>query len=69
MKRRIRTMEEVIKAGSLLTVPEAAQALGVTEMTVRTWAKKGELPSVRLAWLRFDPLEVKALIDCSRRAG
>jgi excisionase family DNA binding protein len=49
----------------LLTVAETAARLGLSEQTIRVWAKSGKLPVIRLSSrsLRFDPVVVQALID------
>ena len=67
-KRKVRTLEEVIKQGSLCTVPEVAQALMISQPSVYALAKNGKLPCIKLGELaiRFDPKEVQALIDGSR---
>ncbi|MBF6589098.1 MAG: helix-turn-helix domain-containing protein [Ktedonobacterales bacterium] len=42
-------MSEGPSSARLLTVPEVALQLGVTEETVRRWLRAGDLPGVRLA--------------------
>jgi excisionase family DNA binding protein len=52
---------------SLLTIDEAAQALGVSSWTVRRRVQAGEIPAVKLgehrnAPIRIDPRELSAWV-------
>lgn len=51
-----------------MTVGEAAEAIGVSEDTVRRWADVGLLPGYRLpsGHRRFDALEVRRFRDALR---
>ena len=71
MKRELRTIDQAIQQGSLMSPHEVAQALNVSPLTVKEWAKAGKLPSISIspALLRFDPLEVQAMIDSGRQKG
>jgi excisionase family DNA binding protein len=71
MKRKIRTLEEVIKQNSLLTVPEVAQALCLSEPSIYGLAKSGKLPCIKLGGLatRFDPRDVEAFKEAGRQRG
>ena len=52
----------------LLTYREMAKLLGVTERTVFTLVKTGELRAVRFRRsVRFDPADVRELIDRSKQ--
>lgn len=43
-----------------LTADEVAAILGVSAQSVRRWAKKGELPAIRIGKLwRFDPAVIR----------
>jgi excisionase family DNA binding protein len=51
-------------AGSLLSVSEVALIIGITEDTVRKWARAGKITSVRLSKVdvRFRPADVDEFI-------
>ena len=61
MKRPNRTVREYA------TTAEVARILGVSEVSVRTYAATGQIPAYRVGrqW-RFDPKEVRAF--CAERA-
>jgi excisionase family DNA binding protein len=54
---------------SLLTSQQAASILGITERTLRKYAKRGAIPVVRFGTtVRFDPRDLQEFIDgCKRR--
>jgi excisionase family DNA binding protein len=68
--KKIRTLNEVLTAGSLLTVPEVAQALAVSIPMIYAMAKDGRLPCIKLGptGVRFDPTQILDFID-ERRVG
>ena len=70
MKRRIRTLNDILQAGSLMTVPEVARTLAVSIPLVYQFARDGKLPYIKVSdtGLRFDPSEVLDFID-DRRQG
>jgi excisionase family DNA binding protein len=48
----------------LLTYPEAGKVLGVTERTIFTMVKTGELPAVRFGRsVRIDPADLRRFIN------
>lgn len=50
--------------GPLLTYHEAGKLLGVTERTVFTMVKTGELPAARFGRsVRIDPVDLRKFID------
>lgn len=54
----------------LLTEPETAAALRVTDRTIRTWVAKGILSAVRIGGVkRYRASDIAALIDPSTRTG
>lgn len=54
----------------LLTSREAASILGITERTLRTYARRGEIPVVRLgSSVRFDPHDLRAFIDRAKHCA
>jgi excisionase family DNA binding protein len=71
MKRKIRTLNEALTDGGLMTVPEVAKALSVSEPSIYTWAKLGKIPSVKVGPLatRFRPEDVRQFIEAGRRGG
>lgn len=71
MKRKNRTLAEVIGSGGLMDVPEVAAALRVSQPTIYAWAKSGKLPCIRLGELalRFRPEDVVAFIDGQAQGG
>ncbi len=52
---------EVVDRDGWLTVADVAQELGISEYTVRRWAKLGSLPAYVLpgGWLRFRRDEIQ----------
>jgi excisionase family DNA binding protein len=51
----------------LLTYPEVADALGVSQMTVRRLVARGDLPIIRVGrQVRFDPFEVRLYVERGR---
>ena len=69
MKRRIRTLNEILQAGSLMSVAEAAQALALSVPMIYTMARDGRLPFIKVSdtGVRFDPSEILDYIDNNRR--
>jgi excisionase family DNA binding protein len=52
---------------TLLTAPQVAEILNISERGVRRLASTGELPSVQIGGSRrFDPADVEAFIDAGR---
>ena len=52
----------------LLTYPQAAKVLGVTERTIWTYVQQGELPAFRFGdSVRIDPADLRAFIDNAKR--
>jgi excisionase family DNA binding protein len=68
MKRKIRSLTEALADGGLMTVPEVAQALRVSEPSIYSWAKQGKLPFVKVGPLatRFRPEDVRQFIETGR---
>jgi excisionase family DNA binding protein len=58
------TAAEPKPPGSLLSVSEVAMMIGVTEDTIRKWARAGKIASVRLSKVdvRFRPADVDEFI-------
>jgi excisionase family DNA binding protein len=54
----------------LISTGQAAEMLGVSEKTIRSWADKGELPCVRTpgGQRRFSPVTVAALLRIPQEA-
>lgn len=49
---------------SLLTYPQTAEILGVTDRTVRTLVSTGALPAVRFGGsVRIDPVDLRRFIE------
>jgi excisionase family DNA binding protein len=65
------TAQEPPAVERLLTQDQVAELLQCDPRTVFTLRKTGRLPTVRLAGglIRFDPIDVRALIDGSKTAG
>jgi excisionase family DNA binding protein len=57
-----------MSAHRLLKTGEVAERLGVTDQTVRRWAKRGEIPTIRLGarTVRFDEGAVESLVRRGR---
>ena len=54
----------------LLTYRDVADALGVSQMTVRRMVERGDLPIIRVGrQVRFDPFEVRLYVERSRRGA
>jgi excisionase family DNA binding protein len=52
----------------LLTVPEAAQVLGVSVNTLRQWVCQRRLPTIKLGKaVRFSPEDLRQFIEDNRR--
>jgi excisionase family DNA binding protein len=48
----------------LLTTPQAARSLAISERTLWDLTKRGEIPAVRIGRsVRYDPEDLKAWID------
>lgn len=58
------TPSDLVVAGSLWTVDEVAQFLGVSPKTVRKWQLAGSLPFVKLGGklVRFQPEAIRAWV-------
>ena len=55
-------------ADPLMTLPQVAERLGVNERHVRRLVAERRIPFVKWGHLlRFDPVELEAWIDASRR--
>lgn len=53
-------METTGNASNMLTTGQVARTFGVSQVSVRSWVKKGWLPCVKTPLGRlFDPAEVK----------
>lgn len=59
------------RATELLTVRELAERLRVSPDTVRAWARRGAIPSIRLSRkaTRFDLRAVLAALEAKSREG
>lgn len=52
------------------TIAEFAEALGVSELTVKRWVRKGHLPSVQIGRTRLIPSDaLKSLSQAAPSAG
>jgi len=55
---------------ALLSVPDAADVLGVSPVTTRRLIRSGDLPSVRVGdRVLIEPSAVRAFIDAHREGG
>ena len=59
----------LVRSPDLLTLREAADALRVTEITARRWAKAGRVPAVRLPSVNGKLLIPRAVIEQLTSAG
>lgn len=51
----------------LLTVPEAAEYLGMAPNTIYVWSREGKLPSIKFsAAVRFRRADLEAWLDAHR---
>lgn len=64
-KRQIRTLDEVARQGSLLTIPEVAAALTLSTPTVYSLIRQGKLPIIQLGRYakRVCPKDLKNFIQ------
>lgn len=55
----------------LLIYDDVAELLRVSERTVRSMVRRGDLPCVRIGRgsVRFDPADIRAFIEKRRQAG
>jgi excisionase family DNA binding protein len=54
----------------LISVPEAAQRLGISPLTMRAWVRQRRLPVVRLGRrVLLDPQDVEEYMDTHRVAA
>lgn len=58
------------RSQSLLTYREVAKTLRVSERTIWTLVKRGELPAVRFGHsVRIDPVDLRAFIEQAKGRG
>ena len=58
------------ESSNLLSVSEAAEFLRLSEHTIRAWARRGRIPTVRLgSRLLFDRADLERFIEASRAGG
>ena len=68
MSEHLQTSTPIVER--LLTYKQAADVLGVTERTIFTLAKTGELRAVRFGRsVRFDPSDLCEFIDKAKRSS
>jgi excisionase family DNA binding protein len=63
-------LPEMSNDNHLLTYKKAAEFLGVSEKTIWTLCKQGDIPTVRiLRSVRIDPFDIKAFIESHKATG
>ena len=62
------TADMIIDAKAMLTIPQAAEALGKSVPTLRRWVQRRQLAHYRIGGeVRIDPADITALIAAGRR--